>query len=140
MPRGKVSRGEPRKGDPNAGRRYYAEPDAPWGGFVDLVLEESERSDFDAWSESDAPAVWSGLAEGLVDGLNLSVKYDLQNACFAASLLGRGFGASPDRHCLLARASTPGEAIALVIYKHVILSGGDWSRWIASSGNRRQFG
>lgn len=140
MPRGKGARAPGGHVDVNAGRRYYTSADAPWGGFVDLRLSEGERGDYDAWLQADAPAIWEEVGVGLVDGLSLSVKYDAQNECFTASLLGKGFGSSPDRHCLVARGATWSEAVSLAWYKHSVLMDGDWSAYLSKTGGLNKFG
>ena len=137
MPRAKQ---KAKSSDPNAGRKYYLPTDAPWGGFVDLRLEESERGDFDGWYTADV-SDWTGvLQETLVDGMALSVKYDADSSCFTASLLGKGVASDDGRYCLVARGATWEEAIALVIYKHAVLMDGDWSNYRPKSRTLSKFG
>ena len=140
MPRTKKSVDAPKKADVNAGRKYYLPAEAKWGGFIDLRLDEQQKAEFLAWA-AESPATWTDdLQEMLAEGLNLSIKFDAENSTFIASVMGAGITNSNERYCLTARSDVWTEALALVVYKHVVLMDGAWDDFLPKTGRLRQWG
>jgi len=139
MPRGKKADGKS-KSDPNVGRPYYAAPDAAWGGYVDLSLDDGQRNRFVAWV-SDQNGAWVNLLQdALAQGLGCSAKWDADNQCFVCSFAGAGVSNSNERYVLTARSDSYIEAMELLLYKHVELMRGDWGDYRPKTKTLRQWG
>lgn len=128
MPRGKSvkSTQQPAPGFAVAPRKI--QKDDEWGGFVQVSVDEAHREDFDLWASEMGPRVYDELDDALGSGLKFTLAYDGQNQCYIASLTGRPdiAGVRPFTCCLSARAGTFGDAIAVLMYKHVALLHSDW--------------
>jgi len=140
MPRGKKKPDGKSKSDPNAGRRYYAEPDAPWGGYVDLKLDDSRRADFADWFSKTGQEAMGHVLDALIEGLVLGSRWDEANQCYLATFTGCGVSGSTERYVLTARAGDFSEALALLVYKHVILMAGDWGGFRPKTGSLFNWG
>ena len=140
MPRGKKQDEKKQDHDPNVGRKYYCAPDAVWGGYIDLRLDEDRRSAFDDWYLAptfDREKLLQGL---LVDGLSFSLKFDANASSFLATFTGAGVSGSNERYCLTARAGEADEATALLLYKHQVLLSGSWGDVLVRSGKLKAWG
>lgn len=144
MPRGKKSELSDVTGNAKARLQLRrAESKDEWAGFVPCEVSTAEKPAFDAWYAADEAYPWGLVANALFEGLKLSVSFDKANDCYIASLSGR-----PDRTgsqawnaVLTARAGDFNAAVALVMYKHEVILGGDW--WLALNTPRQtrmQFG
>lgn len=140
MPRGKSKQNDKGKDNPNAGRKYYCEPEAAWGGYVDLKLEEDRRDAFADWFRETGDAAMHEIVDALAQGLGLGVKWDAANQCFIASFTGAGVSNSNERYVLSARSDQFSEALALLIYKHVVCMSGDWGDFRPRTGTLKQWG
>lgn len=139
MPRGKKDNGKS-KVDPNAGRRYYCEPEAAWGGYVDLSLDDGKRLDFTDWFQSHSPEAMQLLTDALGEGMAFGCKWDAANQCFLATFTGAGVANSNERYVLTARSDQMAEAMALLVYKHSVLMEGDWGGYRPATRGLRQWG
>jgi len=139
MPRGK-SKNDSRKQDVNETRKYYATPDAPWGGYVDLALDEDQRATFNDWFLSPNNNQVQLLVDALGEGLAYTLKWDAENQCFISSFTGAGVDKSNERYCLTSRSDNINEALGLLIYKHVELLRGDWGAYTPKTRNVRKWG
>lgn len=140
MPRGKNDKKTDKAHDPNAGRKYYAAPDAIWGGYVDLKLDPERKAEFDDWYLAptfDRQKLLQGL---LVDGLAFSVKFDASSSAFLATFTGAGVEGSNERYCLTARSGDLDEATGLLLYKHQVLLEGWWGGILVKTGKLRSWG
>lgn len=114
-----------------------------WAGFVPLDLSQEGKADFLGWFEQDTTMVWRMIEDALAEGLKFSLSYDLANQCFVASLSGRPDvgGVIEFNAILTARSGESWEAIALVVYKHVVLLKGEWwAQLNQPKQNRMSFG
>lgn len=139
MPRKKSANGNAPGRDVAQGR-LWAEPDAAWGGFLNLRLTDTEKSAFYQHCDNSPNWHWVELDEILSEGAKLSVAYDRVNESYVASLTGRLAQCCPERMCATARAGTLDEAVALIVYKHVILADGDWSAYRPRTQTLYQWG
>jgi len=133
MPRSKkVPDLRPRELDDLTAARKIQKNDQ-WGGFAQVNLDESRREEFDLWASEMGGKVYDELDDALGSGLKFTMAYDGKNQCYIASLTGRPdiAGVRDFTCCLSARAGTFGDAIALLMYKHVALLHYDW--WDAVS-------
>lgn len=139
MPRKGNAGAKSAKVDVNASRLYYCPGDAPWGGYVNLRINEEERADFDAWATEETADFQRSLDLALVDGLKLGVSYDAENSAYVATFTGSGCHGDKARYLLSARGSSFSESVALLVYKHTVLMDGDWSSYSPATG-RMNFG
>lgn len=139
MPRGKKPNAKS-KVDPNENRPYYAPPEATWGGYVDLSLDEDQRNRFGTWVLEQNGAWVHMLQDAMAQGLACGAKWDAENQCFICSLTGAGVSNSNERYVLTARSSDYIEAMELLLYKHVELMRGDWGDYRPKTRTLRQWG
>lgn len=139
MPRARKQPNDKQKADVNKGRRYFAPPDAEWGGYINVRVDASERADFDGWQVAEQANISRMLEDAAIEGLKLSVSYDAANSAYVASFTGAGCLADDARYVLSARSGDFWEAVALLLYKHHVLLRGDWGAYMPSS-QRASFG
>lgn len=121
MPRGK-------NGAPKISRR---KDDVDWGGFIDVRLLAADKDHFKDWVTSFDMVMLDDL---LAEGLKLSLSFDAETDTYLACLTS-DHHAGPNLRCVLpARAGIWEQAIALVVFKHVEMLGGDWGRYRPASG------
>lgn len=114
-----------------------------WAGFAQVNIGDSERESFDDWRSRVAGTWWALLQDELASGLKLTLVWDGANDCFIASLTGRPDcnGMSEWTACLSARAGEMDTALSLLLYKHLEVTGGDWSDWLINGPKtKRSFG
>lgn len=124
------------------GRRKIQKDDE-WAGFAQVNVGDNERPKFDMWLSEIGDGWWPLLQDELAAGLKLTLVWDGANDCFIASLTGRPDidGQSAWTACLSARAGEMNTALALLTYKHVEVTGGDWSDWLINgTKTKRSFG
>jgi hypothetical protein len=133
MPRGKSKPSQTTMFDTGASTSRRIQKNDEWGGFAQVNLDESRREEFELWASEMGEAIYRELDDALGTGLKLTMAYDGTNQCYIASLTGRpdSAGVRAFTCCLSARAGAFGEAIALLMYKHVALLHLDW--WDAVS-------
>jgi len=142
MPRKSVLKVEPAAAKSPIGARKIRKDDE-WGGFAQVNVSEAERESFDLWLSTIADGWWPLLQDELAAGLKLTLVWDGQNDCFIASLTGRPDpdGKSPFTVCLSARAGEMNLALALLVYKHLEVTGGDWTDWLINGTKaKKSFG
>lgn len=108
---------------------YSLPTDAQWGGFLNARLSDEQVERFAVWREEVESEFWGDLFELVGLGAKFSLAFDHENSCYVASLTGNlclGLGL---RCCATARAGTSDEAVALLMFKHQILAGGDWGQF-----------
>lgn len=107
-------------------------------GFVNINLEEDEKTYYTQWAIENETEVWNELTEILLTGLKISIKNDAANDCFIASLTGKGARKFPLFNLTIsARASSWTSAVSLLVFKHVVLAETDWSKYWTE---KRRFG
>jgi len=142
MPRKTVLRPQQTTFLSSVGRRKVQKNDE-WGGFAQVNVGDNERPQFDMWLSEISDGWWALLQDELAAGLKLTLVWDGANDCFIASLTGRPdhAGESPWTACLSARAAEMNMALALLTYKHIELTGRDWSDWLINgTKTKRSFG
>lgn len=117
--------------------------DDQWAGFAQVNVGENEREKFDDWFSDAINTWWNWLQDELASGLKLTLVWDGANDCFIASLTGRPDieGEQEWTACLSARADNMTTALALLLYKHTQVTGGDWTDWLVNgTKTKRSFG
>lgn len=111
-------------------QQYDIPGDAPWGGFINIRLDDEQRTEFYNWLEPNTvhfPAMFDDM---LGEGVKASFSFDAEHDCYICSVTGALVGFSPDtRYASTSRASTLNEVIALTVWKHFELCRGDYGNY-----------
>lgn len=111
-------------------QQYHLENDAPWGGFINIRLEDEQKDEFYLWLEANATHYPAAFDDMLGDGVKVSFAYDAAHECYICTVMGALVGsASADRFASTSRAGTLNEVIALSVWKHYELCGGDYGNY-----------
>jgi len=139
MPRGKTAKPKPEVDESSWNGVRRVQKDDEWGGFAQVNLDESRREEFELWTSEMGDAIYRELDDALGSGLKLTMVFDGKNQCYIASLTGRpdADGVRAFTCCLSARAGTFGEAVALLMYKHVALLHFDWWEAVSTPSRTR---
>jgi hypothetical protein len=120
---------------------YVLPNDAPWGGFINMRLDEEQKAEFYEWLPQAEPHVEGEVDDMLALGIKLSLSYDWQNQCFICSVTGALVGADrASRYTSTSRASTRHEVLALTVWKHHVLVEGDYGNFAPQSGAVMKWG
>lgn len=120
--------------------KFYVPSDAEWGGFINIRLEDEDKAKFDLWWSEHRTDAWSAFDDMLGEGMKVSLAYDAENECYICSLTGNGWKDSVKRWCMTTRAGTMDEVIALAMWKHYVLSDGDWGDYAPKTGRKKSWG
>ena len=108
-------------------------------GYIQHSLTAEEKKGYEAW-DCTPEDLWDGI-ERLVDsGYKLSTSHDDYNNTRQASLTCNNPKHPDYGWVLVARAPDSFNAIALVMFKHVVLLGGDWSEFHARAREKSSWG
>ncbi len=94
---------------------------SPMPTFANVRLSEQQKGDFQEWVDKNAKDFLQFQTDLLVEGWKLSIKADLQNACFMVS---HTCGAEKHQNyniCLTSRSEDWEEALWMNIYKIRVL-------------------
>ena len=119
---------------------FFLEQTAPWGGFLNVRLDEALKLEFFAWREENHQAWWQQLDDFLGEGGKVSCAYDRENQAYIVTLTGALVLGSNERYCSTSRAGTLDEAFSLAFWKHVCLAEGDYSDFKPRTGAFKQWG
>lgn len=140
MPRSKKSSPNPDTPEKNVTQgKYWLTNDAPWGGFINVAVNDAEKDQFQGWLIEHASEVTSMLDDLLAEGMKYSVAYDRENECYIVSFTGALVVGSNLRCSVTSRAGNWREADALAVWKHYILVGGDYGD-LLTTGRKRNWG
>jgi hypothetical protein len=116
--------------------------EVPWGGYVDLRLDEDDKSQFVVWSNAERQSYWLDFVELLGKGFKFGLSYVVEDDCYIASFTAYGerlIGLN-DRYCLTARSPEWEEAVMLLIFKHLVMARGNWGNFKPKSRKMERFG
>jgi hypothetical protein len=102
-------------------------------GYVRCELAASDKEAFKAWEAAQDDAECLGQLVKVVDSGYL-LKVGESGQGYQASISAATTGTDWDGYVLTAHASSCGRAIALLVYKHLVLMESDWSAWVAEGG------
>lgn len=120
---------------------YLLDNEAPWGGFINIRLEDEQKAEFFAWYEENKPNVAPYFEEMLGAGIKASISYDADHECYVMALTGALMGSTPgSRFCSSSRAASLSEVTALSVWKHVVLARGDYGNYRPKGGGFMSFG
>jgi len=102
-------------------------PTVEWVGFVQYEPNESDKRALAAYVASGKDPL--DLVENCIgDGeYDLKVRFDLRNACYAATLYCGVAGHRHAGYALAARSSNPFDAMRRVLFLHALVLGGEWN-------------
>jgi len=134
---GKNGTSEPRKPDP-----VVKASDVPWGGYVDLRLDEDDKQQFAVWSEAEQQSFWLDFVELLGKGFKFGLSYDQSGDFYLTSFtaFGKELIGLQDRWCLTARAPDWETAVALLLFKHLVLAQENWGNFRPKTQRFDNFG
>jgi len=121
-------------------RRYVCAPEATWGGFINIRINDKQREDFHDWEAANAAHVAGYFEDHLSEGMKISFAYDDENQAFIVTYTGRLVNMVGMRYAVSSRAGTVTQAMALAAYKHEVLAEGDYIRFSSSVKEFMQFG
>lgn len=118
---------------------FWLPNDAPWGGFINVTVNDVEKAEFHAWYDENTQHVNSMLDDLLGEGMKYGVAYDRENECYIVTLTGGLVEKANLRCCVTSRAGTWADANALAVWKHYILCAGNYGDLLAT-GRKRSWG
>lgn len=131
----------PSKNSNDPRQPFHLENDAAWGGFINIRLDDEQKSQFLAWYRDGSVNVEAALDEMLGLGLKVTFAYDGENECYICSATGALVGANRDhRYTSTSRASTYHEALGLTVWKHYVLCEGDYGNYSPRSQTFMKWG
>ena len=119
--------------------KFWLANDAPWGGFINVTVNDVEKAEFHLWYDENLQHVNSMLDDLLADGMKYGVAFDRENDCYIVTLTGGLVEAANLRCCVTSRAGTWADANALATWKHYILCAGNYGDLLAT-GRKRSWG
>lgn len=120
--------------------RYWTNPEAVWGGFINIRLEDEQRELFEAWYVENSAHVGVDLDDLLAEGVKFGLSYDKENECYVATIMGALVGGSNERYVLTSRAGTVNDTIGLAVWKFSVLAGGDCGNYAPKTGKIMNWG
>lgn len=102
--------------------------------FINLQLSLSEQSGLRALEFSEELGLQQ-IFDLVQEDIKFSLSENKDNHCFVASLTDRVQASDGNFYILTGRGSTPANAVASVLYKHIYVLQGDWSSAYATDGN-----
>lgn len=139
MPRKKKDLGLSPEETPVKQGKYYCPPDAPWGGFINVSLNEGDKAAFHEWQGREGHHTGEMLDDLMGEGMKYGVSYDQENQCYIVTLTGSLVERANLRCSVTTRAGTWGEANELAIWKHFILCAGNYGD-LLTTGRKRDWG
>lgn len=109
--------------------RYECPKEAAWGGFINVRMDDAASAAFHSWFEEHAAEVAYVLEEIMVAGIKQSMSWDKTNQCWICSFSGALVAESRSRYVVSSRASTPQEALALMVWKHCFMVRGEYGNY-----------
>jgi len=127
---------EPRLPSPH--KSFQLDPDAPWGGFINVKLDDTQKAAFEKWWEANPDYSAQILSELLPAGIKVTLAYDGDNDSWLCSFTGRLVRESNERFVTTTRAGSLVEVIALACWKHVYVVRGIYKKY--SNNNKPLWG
>lgn len=125
---------------PHSRGKYECKPDALWGGFVNIRLNDDHKAAFTEWQSQNSIYVWQAFEDLLGLGMKVSFGYDAENECTIVTFTGRLLAAADDRRCVTSRHATAELALALAVWKHTELARGYYDAFAGDDKRVMNFG
>lgn len=107
--------------------------------FVRHTMSRDEMDSFHAWDVVDAD-IWLETERLIDSDYKLSINRDDYNRCVTASLTCRNASSENVGLILTARAAAPYDALRMLIFKHAVVLGGDWTAFRPGAGGQENYG
>jgi len=119
--------------------KFWLDKEAPWYGFINVAVSETEKEDFLSWRVENTQHVSGMMDDLLAEGMKYGCAYDKENECYIVTLTGCLIAKSNMRACVTTRAGTWAECDALAVWKHYVLCGGNYDD-LLTTGRKRSWG
>lgn len=119
--------------------KFWVTNDAPWGGFINVTINDNEKAEFHAWADENAQDVPVMLDDLMSEGMKYGCAYDRENQCYVVTLTGGLVLGSNLRCCVTTRAGTWAEANTLAAWKHYVFVQEDYGD-LLTTGRKRAWG
>ena len=119
---------------------YHLDNEAAWGGFINIRLDEEQKSSFHAWFADNATTVAGYVDDVLAEGMKVSLAYDRENQCYIATFTGALVGNSNERYVATSRAGTLNECLGLAVWKHFYIADGDYGNFRPKTSTMMSWG
>lgn len=119
---------------------YWTPNEAVWGGFINIRLDDEQKSSFHAWFEDNSPTVAGYVDDVLAEGMKVGISYDRENQCYIATFTGALVGNSNERYVATSRAGTLNECLGLAVWKHFIVANGDYGNFKPKTSTMMSWG
>lgn len=139
MPR-KPSTKSPQKSPEIPVGKYWLADEAPWGGFINIKLDDDAHDAFDSWYANNMATVTDVFTELLGEGVKIGFAYDTANQCFIVTFTGALVDGDAARYCMTTRAGTWAECLGLAVWKHTVMAKGNYRDFLPRSGTFKTWG
>lgn len=119
---------------------YFCASDAPWGGFINIKLDEEQAATFVEWFKDHARNVDSLVDDILAQSAKITLAYDGEHEAYISTISGAIVSGSSERYVATSRAGTLIEALALLAWKHFYVCDGDYGNYKPSNGSFMKWG
>jgi len=140
VPRKPKTNPQTTNGNKEARGLYSLPGEAAWGGFINVRLDEEQKTSFLSWIASASEAVPSLVDDILGEGMKIGFSFDMEASCYIVSFTGALVGGSNERYSTNSRAGTLDEALALAVWKHFYLADGDYGNYKPRNGSLMTWG
>lgn len=101
--------------------RWWLDKDAPWGGFINVRIDDAQKVDYESWASEPTNDPWVYLDDLLAEGMKVGFSYDSDNQCYIVTFTGALVEGSTERYCCTSRAGTLPDVVAVAVWKHFVL-------------------
>lgn len=140
MPRSRKSPVQPTPTEEIEQGRFWSHPDAEWGGFINVRLEEDAKPEIDKWLEENNDQVYPLMDDLMGDGMKIGFSWDRLNQCAIVTLTGSIHANYMVRYVMTTRARGWYDALVLALWKHYIYLKCDWGNYLPRTSRSAVWG
>jgi len=129
MPRKSKSTISQSKKEEETQGKYWVHPDAEWGGFINVRLQDDAKSEFQHWLEVNNDSIYMVMDDLMGEGMKISLSWDKLNGCAIVTFTGAIDDDHMTRYIMTTRGATWFEALALSVWKHFVYLEADWGNY-----------
>lgn len=120
---------------------YFSDTNSEWAGFINIRLSDDQKLEFGEWWTKNAAHVNDALEELLSQGMKLTTSFDFEHDCYIVSFTGNLLLEVPASRCsATSRAPSLAEAYALSVFKHYVVSKGNYGNFRPKTGTFMTWG
>lgn len=120
--------------------RYWSHPDAEWGGFINVRLEEDAKPEVAKWLEENNDQVYPLMDDLMGEGMKIGLSWDRLNQCAIVTLTGSIHSNYMVRYVMTTRDSGWYDALVLSVWKHYVYLMGDWGNYLPRTSRSSVWG